>query len=285
MKNIYLRLLFFVLGSLVYAQSGSVGIGTNTPNESAILDMVSSNKGLMIPKVSLNATNASDYSFMATQPTISLLVFNTNAALPAGTGLYYWDGTKWVFYFNSANINLLLGITKYYSKIYPNTLFSFAYNSELSSVSSFVNGTALATPWIKIPETNDTPFNIVIDRVKNNTVITLTGMVQLRNTAAGEENRNVNYGLGIFVDNQLISSKAVSLSTDTRCGYQEFTINGFVDDLSVGTHTITFGAMNRSGNAGSTSLYFGRQAGGCENLSDDEVRISSVVLVSQPLPY
>lgn len=285
MKNIYLKLLFLLLGSINYAQSGSVGIGTSIPNESAILDLVSSNKGMMMPKVSLNPANASDYSFMATQPTASLLVYNTNAAYPGGTGIYYWEGTKWTFYFNSANINLLLGITKYYSKVYPNQLFSFDYNSEASSVNSFVNGTALATPWLKIPETGNLPFNIIIDRAKNNSVITLTGMVQLGNTGAGTENRNVNYGLGIFVDNKLISSKAVSLSTDTLCGFQEFTITGFVDDLTVGTHTITFGAMNRSGNAGSTLLYFGRQSGGCDNLSNDEVRISSVVLVSQPLPY
>jgi hypothetical protein len=285
MKNTYLKLLFLILGSITYAQTGSVGIGTSIPNESAILDLVSSNKGMMMPKVSLNPSNASDYSFMATQPTTSLLVYNTNTAFPGGTGIYYWDGVKWTFYFTSANINLLLGITKYYSKVYPNQLFSFDYNSESSSVSSFVNGSALVLPWLKIPETNDTPFNITIDRAKNNTVITLTGMVQLRNTDVASTNVNVNYGLGIFVDNKLISSKAVSLSTDTTCAFQEFTITGFVDDLTVGSHTITFGAMNRSGTAGSTSLYFGRQAGGCGNLSNDEVRISSVVLVSQPLPY
>lgn len=285
MKNFYITLLFFIIGNIIYGQSGSVGIGTNTPNESAILDLVSSNKGIMIPKVSLNPANASDYSFMAAQPTASLLVYNINAAFSGGKGIYFWDGTKWIFYFNAANMNLLLGITKYYSKIYPNQLFSFDYNSEASSVNSFINGTALTPPWLKIPETNNTPFNIEIDRAKNNTVITLTGMVQLGNTGTGNENKNVNYGLGIFVDNQLISSKAVSLSTDTVCGFQEFTITGFVDDLTVGTHTITFGAMNRSGNAGSTLLYFGRQSGGCSNLSNDEVRISSVVLVSQPLPY
>lgn len=283
MKNAYLKLLFLILGSITYAQTGSVGIGTNTPDESAILDLVSSNKGMMMPKVSLNPANASDYSFMATQPTASLLVYNTNAAFPGGTGIYYWDGTKWTFYFTSANINLLLGITKYYSKIYPNELFSSVYNSNATSISSFANNSALVSPWLKIPETNNTPFNITIDRPLNNTVVTLTGMVQLRNTSTATG--NVNYGLGIFVDNKLISSKAVSLSADTTCAFQEFTITGFVDNLTVGTHTITFGAMNRTGNVGATELYFGRQAGGCGNLSNDEVRISSVVLVSQPLPY
>ncbi|WP_262152102.1 hypothetical protein [Chryseobacterium foetidum] len=276
MKTFFLRFLFVILGINYYAQSGSVGIGTETPNSSAILDLVATNKGIMLPQIALNASNVSDASFMATTPTTSLLVYNTNASFPGGRGLYYWDGGKWVFYFNSANLNLLLGITKYYSKIYPGGTYTFSYPGE----SPYVNGSSLALPWVKVPETTD--FDIVIDRPENNTVITFTGMVQV---GTASTSANVNYGLGIFVDNKLITSKAVSLNGDIACPFQEFTITGVLDDLSVGTHKITLGVANRTGNVGSELTYYGRKAGGCLNLTNDEAQISAVVLINQPLPY
>ncbi|KQS91573.1 hypothetical protein ASG21_03630 [Chryseobacterium sp. Leaf394] len=265
-----------ILGINLHAQSGSVGIGTETPNSSAILDLVATDKGLMLPKISLNASNVSDASFLAAPPTVSLLVYNTNASFPGGKGLYYWDGNRWTFYFNSANLNLLLGITKYYSKVYPGGTYTFSYPGE----SPYSNGTPLVLPWIKVPESSD--FDIVIDRAENNTVITFTGMVQVGTESTSA---NVNYGLGIFVDNKLITSKAVSLNGDTKCPFQEFTITGVLDDLPVGNHKITLGVANRTGNVSSELTYYGRKAGGCLNLTNDEAQISAIVLINQPLPY
>jgi len=278
MKNI-LKFLFIIIGLNFYAQVGSVGIGTSSPHSSAILDLVSNNKGMIIPQFSLNQNNISDYSFLAVQPTKSLLIYNTNSGFPGGKGLYYWDGTKWIFYFNSANINLLLGITKYYSKNYTG-FSSNTYNSESGSVGSFVNGTALTAPWIQVSD--PTPFTFLIDRVKNNTVITFTGMLQLNNTSAGTA--NLNFGLGIFVDNKLISSKSASLVADNTCAFQEFTMTGLVDDLTVGNHTITLAVMNRSANT-TASVHYGQKASSCTSISNDEAKISAVVLINQPLPY
>jgi len=276
MKKFFLRFLFILLGINHYAQTGSVGIGTEMPNSSAILDLVATDKGIMLPKVALNQNNISDASFIAVAPTASLLVYNTNAAFPGGKGLYYWDGSRWIFYFNSANLSLLLGITKYYSKIYPGGLYTSSYPGE----SAYSNNSPLVLPWLKVPETND--FDIVIDRPVNNTVITFTGMVQVGTESTGA---NVNYGLGIFVDNKLVTSKAVSLNGDTKCPFQEFTITGMLDDLPVGNHKVTFGVANRKGNVGSELTYYGRKADGCLNLTNDEAQISAIVLINQPLPY
>lgn len=276
MKTFFLRFLFVILGINYHAQTGSVGIGTETPNSSAILDLVATNKGIMLPQIALNASNVSDASFMATTPTTSLLVYNTNASFPGGKGLYYWDGGKWVFYFTSANLNLLLGITKYYSKIYTLGVTSSTYPGE----SPYGINNPLVSPWVKVPETAD--FDIVIDRSENNTVITFTGMVQVETSST---NANVNYGLGIFVDNKLVTSKAVSLNGDISCPFQEFTITGVLDDLPVGNHKITLGVANRSGNVGTSVTHYGRKADTCGNLSNDEARISAIVLINQPLPY
>ena len=68
----------------------NVGIGTNTPNASARLDITATNRGLLIPRVTL--TSLTDVSTVPT-PATGLLVFNTNAALSGGTGFYYNNGT------------------------------------------------------------------------------------------------------------------------------------------------------------------------------------------------
>lgn len=81
--------LFAFIGlPLGYAQS--VGIGTSTPNPSARLDIVSSNQGILVPRVSL--TSVTD-AVTIPNPAPSLLVYNTNPALPAGTGYYFNAGT------------------------------------------------------------------------------------------------------------------------------------------------------------------------------------------------
>lgn len=79
----------FSLNQLV-AQD-NVGVGTVTPNASAKLDIVATDKGLLIPRVQLDdVTTAAP----VTAPATGLLVFNETGA--EAQGFYYWDGTQWV---------------------------------------------------------------------------------------------------------------------------------------------------------------------------------------------
>lgn len=89
-KNAYLSTLFAVLlaGSL---QAQNVGIGTNSPNSSAKLEISANDKGILIPRISIPNINA---AAPVTTPTTSLLVYNTNAS--TGLGYHYWDGTQWI---------------------------------------------------------------------------------------------------------------------------------------------------------------------------------------------
>lgn len=280
MKYIYNLFIFLFLSSNLNAQKKSVGIGTDSPDSSSILELFSSNKGIMIPQISLNENDMTDASFMASTPTESLLIYNTNGNVSGGKGLYYWSGTKWLFYFNSANINLLLGITKYEAKTYSNGISTNVYNTELSSVNSFVNGSPLVSPWVEIVDS--VPLKFTMDRSPNNAIITFTGMLQLNNTSSS--NAYLNYGLGIFVDDKLVGSKAAVLVADNTCSFQEFTITGMIDDLTVGDHTVTLAVMNRSSNT-TSAVNYGQKAPSCSSISSDEAKISAIVLINQPLPY
>jgi len=75
----FLAVLFF---SQVHAQ---VGIGTNTPDPSAQLDVVSTSKGFLPPKMTATQRTA------ISNPATGLLVFQTDAP----SGVYYYNGTTW----------------------------------------------------------------------------------------------------------------------------------------------------------------------------------------------
>ena len=79
--------------SLLYAQNQGVGIGTLSPDASARLDVVATDKGILIPRVNLVATNN---PAPVASPAVSLLVYNQATINDVVPGFYYWDGIKWV---------------------------------------------------------------------------------------------------------------------------------------------------------------------------------------------
>ena len=82
------------LAIIPFGTTGNVGIGIAAPNTSSILDITSTSKGLLVPRVSLISTG--DVATI-TSPAISLLVYNTNVAMGGGgVGYWFWDGAKWV---------------------------------------------------------------------------------------------------------------------------------------------------------------------------------------------
>jgi hypothetical protein len=102
--NIRIALLFLTISffSNVNAQTG---IGTSTPNAAAKLDVSSTTKGFLPPKVALTATNSFDpitglSGSTALATAAGLLIYNTATAGTAPNnvvpGYYYWNGTTWV---------------------------------------------------------------------------------------------------------------------------------------------------------------------------------------------
>lgn len=72
------------------------GFGTNTPDKSAAVDIVSSKRGLLIPRVALRSTDSNSLqSGSIANPAHSLFVYNTATAGTGETavtpGFYYWE--------------------------------------------------------------------------------------------------------------------------------------------------------------------------------------------------
>lgn len=74
-----------------FAQA-AINTDGSAPHASTMLHVKSANKGLLIPNVAL--ASLTDVVTIAS-PALSLLVYNTNATLPLGTGYYYWSGSGW----------------------------------------------------------------------------------------------------------------------------------------------------------------------------------------------
>ncbi len=86
---------FLLLSAYGYSQQGvSINTSGTSADPSAMLDVSSDSKGLLIPRVSL--TSVSDVTTIP-NPAISLLVYNTNASMTGGAvGFFYFNGTIWV---------------------------------------------------------------------------------------------------------------------------------------------------------------------------------------------
>lgn len=93
MKRVFSLLFTFFSVSSLFAQ---IGMGTITPDASSVLDISATDKGILIPRVSLSAITDTQLDGSNTAAT-GLLIFNTNNATTGGdgAGYYYFNGTIW----------------------------------------------------------------------------------------------------------------------------------------------------------------------------------------------
>ena len=146
-----MKKLLFTLLLLPLIFQAQVGINTTTPDASSMLDINATDKGLLIPRVSIPNLNAAS---PITAPATSLLVYNTNTT--TGAGFYYWDGTKWT---------LFTGGTNYWTKV-GNDI----YNNNSANV-----GVGTTTPTTKFHVENiGTPGSLLNQNFETNTITPLT---------------------------------------------------------------------------------------------------------------
>ena len=82
MKQFFTFLAAVVLTATTYAQ---VGIGTTTPDASSALDITSTTKGLLIPRMTETQRDA------ISSPATGLMIYQTDGT----AGFYYYNGSSW----------------------------------------------------------------------------------------------------------------------------------------------------------------------------------------------
>ncbi|OQP56923.1 hypothetical protein A3860_10120 [Niastella vici] len=113
MNRIYIITLY-ALFIMSQAHAQQVGIGTTQPDASAALEIRSTDKGLLIPRVDLGFSPV-------TTPATGLMVFNTNSMYGAGIGLY---------------INMGTGSAPQWMQLVPNSTGNFIRNQTVQQANS-----------------------------------------------------------------------------------------------------------------------------------------------------
>ncbi|MBB4805553.1 hypothetical protein HNP38_000825 [Chryseobacterium defluvii] len=247
-------------GSFFLAQTGNVGINTSSPDSNAVLDVVSSDKGLLPPRVSLTSTSSAS---PLTAHVAGMIVYNTATAGDVTPALYYNDGTKWVLggagtpaattnnlttsgNTITSNVN---GISSTAPAINTNSL-SLSGTSLTGTVNGIASNSLDLTPAITAATTN----TLVSGGTGNNTITSTvngvsantTAVKTVSNTSTGNSlSTTVNGIAGTTVP--MINTNALSLSGTSLTG----TVNGIASnslDLTPAVTAATTHTLSVSGN-------------------------------------
>ena len=90
-KSIYVSCLLFILTTSIKAQ---VGVGTTTPETSAMLEVKSTSKGFLLPRVTATEKNS------IVSPATGLIVYQTDGT----KGFYYYEGSSWNLLPSASNV-------------------------------------------------------------------------------------------------------------------------------------------------------------------------------------
>lgn len=108
MKITKITLLLLLCIALNGHGQNNVGINddNSSPNASAMLDVYSSSKGLLIPRIALTSTST---AAPISSPETSLLIYNTATTGDVNPGYYYW-ASEWVRLVASADPSISLNV-------------------------------------------------------------------------------------------------------------------------------------------------------------------------------
>lgn len=218
--------ILFILLLLPIALMAQVGIGTTTPDASAKLDVTSTTKGFLPPRMLANERAA------IASPAEGLMVYQTDG----NKGLYYYNGTNWIFIIptnisgNAATATLATTVTT---------------NANLTGdVTSVGNATTIANGAI----TNSKVTDIAASKITGTLPVTnggtgttngsITGTTALT-LAAGGTNQNViltpsgtgnsllngNVGVGPTAPSSYPGYTSMAISNATSGGVLDF-LNG-----------------------------------------------------------
>lgn len=88
-----------------FGQTGNAGININTPDATSVLDIYANDKGILLPRVSLDSVNGKITPINL--PTEGLLVWNNNPNVLYGNGVgsYYFYQNKWNYVYESQKLD------------------------------------------------------------------------------------------------------------------------------------------------------------------------------------
>ncbi len=99
--KIYITLIACLVAGITFAQTGSIGMGTETPNSNAVLELVSpeNNQGLLVPRLSTTERTDALFTNNLGVAENGLLVYDSTM-----NAFYYWLTDQWVMLGGANNL-------------------------------------------------------------------------------------------------------------------------------------------------------------------------------------
>jgi hypothetical protein len=239
--------------------NAQTGIGTTTPNASAKLDVYSTDKGFLPPRVIL--TSASSASPI-TLPAEGLLVYNLGST-GLQAGYYYWNGTSWATIATASSAGN--GVTS--SDLVK--LYGEAY-STVSGKIAHINGYSFTVPvsgrylfdFASSGYANSADFTMTFKVRQGTTDVGTDAQTSASNTVHVEYNGKVEVNLQAGTTyNVIVISTGIRNSSDfDRVYYKQVAGNLPVTGQTV--DYVSVGSINLTGVGGSQDLIFSTNFGG-----------------------
>lgn len=227
MKN-NLRLLALALGIGVaipaLAQKDNVGIGTTKPDQSAVLDISSTTKGLLMPRMSLQQRGDIQ------SPAQGLVIYQTDFL----SGFYFYDGKEWKPMTSETNANSVAD----------------ANNWGISGNSSVTNANFIGVPF-------STNINFKIGTERAGLIDASAG----KNIFLGQRAGNANTGSFNAAFGGEAFQLNTSGSYNAAFGYQSLQLNNGDNNMAVGAWALRFNETGAGNSAIGTSALYNLVAG------------------------
>ena len=250
-------LFIFICFCIHYLSFSQISIGNLNPHQHAQLDVSDSKKGILIPRVALQAqTSPQPISSDPSTLPESLLVYNTNATTVLDRAYYYWSGAQWNKVATKAELDILTannGITRTDNifslggdLIKPTIITSTATNgmSIRGGSANFFNvtNTGAATTILSVNGANN---RVGIGTTTPSAKLEVNGDVRISGTLAESD------GTPLVIDaNGFIKKQKITLAPLQRVTYTTTSIlpnNSFEINLSIDPTTTMF--IVQTGNA------------------------------------
>ncbi len=234
MKKLLLIALIFVSGG---AMAQNVGIGTANPDESAILDLKSSNKGFLLPRLTEKQKT------LIPQPAEGLMIYQTDAS----QGVYLYQGGNWKN-MGSANVttSTISGVT---ANIAPTYTANYLLSGDGTSTPAS-SGVYFASGKMGLGTTTGTSVLNVFDPVSTTSAVakfsTFNNGISIKINSNGSTEFASDYGVApMYFSNGGV--KRMTISDNGNVGFGTATPNYKLDvfePTSSGLTLASFGTLN-----------------------------------------
>ena len=282
MKIFVSFLLLLITIVSVKGQSFAINTDGSTASASALLDVKSATKGILIPRLSKTEKNS------IAAPATGLLVFQ-NA--PDSIGFQYYDGSKWIWILGSNNVDTLAwktngnigtNTTNHFIGTRDNVPLSFRQNNKwlgrLNSTSknyfigaeaginnSSTNNIAIGDSALIANSIGTSNIGIGSNALKTNIsskVIGIgTGALRNNNAPFGTVAIGDSAGHSTFGSEGIYMGYKAARSVATSDGYRAVVIGAYAGDSSVANWSTIIGALAGRKNTSQGNTFIGSAAG------------------------